>query len=78
MLELPVAIQADELDSKIENYELFESYEDAQQFMKYFERGLTPKRLVFYTQVEEDGKRVYLKGKHIVNRTGIYLVAWKW
>ena len=61
----------------ISDYETFEDLRDAQTFMKAFERGLSSRVIALYTQVDGgENDEVYLKGVHVVNRTGIYLVAW--
>jgi len=57
--------------SEAEEYPIsinFENLESAERFAKKI-KG------VLYTQVDAEKDRVYLRGKNLVNRTGIYLVV---
>jgi len=76
----PEEIGEDELELMIGDgvdYEHFESLEDAEEFVNALSKGISDKEIALYTQVDESGKTVYRKGKHLVNRTGVYMVAWK-
>lgn len=64
------------------DYEHFESLEDALNFIEALKKGISDKEVALYTQVDtcfssESGKIAYRKGEHLVNRTGVYMVAWK-
>ncbi len=57
------------------NY-LDDDLEKAKAFQKLLKESLDEIDSVIYTQVDTDsGDRVYLKGIHFVNRTGVYMVA---
>jgi len=60
------------------DFETFDDLEVAKTFMEAFKRGLSEREVEVYTQVDSDsGDRVYVRGIHFVNRTGVYLVAWR-
>jgi hypothetical protein len=66
------------VDGKEVGSETFEDKSDAIIFLHAFSKGLTGRGLGIYTQVDSDfGKRVYVKGLHYVNRTGVYAVVWE-
>ena len=69
--EYPEELSIEEVD----NLEDFEYYglKDLEQALRW------SKKLggMLYTQVDSGMDRVYLKGNHLVNRTGIYLVLIK-
>lgn len=69
----------EELESAglIIDYEHFESLEDAEAFIEALSRGISDREIELYTQIDSDGETTYLKGKHVVNRTGVYLVVWR-
>ena len=78
----PEEITSEELDNlydsgEIRDYETFCSLEDARSFINAFKRGLSDRDIELYTQIDSEGGTVYLRGEHVVNRTGVYLVIWR-
>lgn len=61
----------------VSDYETFDELETAKKFMELFKQGLSERDIEIYTQVDGDRRTYYLRGIHVVNRTGVYLVAWK-
>lgn len=64
-----------------QDYETFDNLDTANQFADALKNSLSEYETQIYTQVDVEGEGensyAYLKGLHLVNRTGVYLVAWK-
>lgn len=80
---LPDQLTWDEIDLYMHegpfvDFETFDDLATAEQFAASLEKGLSEHETQIYTQVDSDtsDELVYLRGKHIVNRTGKYIVIW--
>ena len=72
--DYPEVLTLDESD-RFENFETFTKEEDNRKTAIEFAKKVSG---IVYTQVDGDyGSVVYDRGFHIVNRTGVYAVAWK-
>ena len=70
----PEVLALDEAD-EFENFETFTEEEDNLKAAIEFAKKV---RGIVYTQVDgDDGSVLYDRGFHVVNRTGVYAVAWK-
>jgi len=57
-------------------FETFSELDAAKHFQDSLGATLSERQAQVYTQVDAEGDVVYLRGEHLVNRAGVYLVAW--